>query len=103
MVAVVALAIVGPDRVLGSTPVTAPTACVALGKRVDHPLHRIVRTTASGRHDLTTTATQGQKKNQWNTTNSEVAGSATPSHRPNHSSVTRQRHQAHRWIEAKAW
>ena len=45
-------------------------------------------------------APQGPKKNQWNTTDSEVAGTATPSHTINRSSQTRQRHRAHRWIEA---
>ena len=89
----------GPDRVLGATPDTAPAHRVALGERVDHALHRPVRTTTSSRDDLTT-APQGLTKKQWNTTDSEVGESVTPSHTINRSGQTRQCHPAHRWIEA---
>ena len=68
---------------------------------MDHPVHRPVRTTTSSRGDLTTPPHNGPKKNQWNTSDSEVAGSVTPSHTINGSSQTRPRHQAHRWIEVK--
>src|SRR5664279_4528706 len=89
----------GPDRVLGATPDTAPAHRVALGERVDHALHRPVRTTTSSRDDLTT-APQALTKKQWNTTDSEVGESVTPSHTINRSGQTRQCHPAHRWIEA---
>jgi hypothetical protein len=59
-----------------------------------------VRTTTSSRDDLTT-APQGLTKKQWNTTDSEVGESVTPSHTINRSGQTRQCHPAHRWIEAK--
>jgi hypothetical protein len=91
-----------PDRILGPATDTAPAPCLALGRRVDHSLHRTLRTTDSGRDDLTTPPPQGPKTNQRNTTDSEVAGSVMPSHRINRSSQTYRRHQAHRWIEAKA-
>ena len=67
---------------------------------MDHALHRPVRTTTSSRDDLTT-APQGLTKKQWNTTDSEVGESVTPSHTINRSGQTRQCHPAHRWIEAK--
>jgi len=88
----------GPHRVLGAAPVATPAAWVAMGKRLGHPLHRPVRTTSSSRADLTT-ATQGLTTKQWNTTDSEVGASVTPSHTLNRSGRTRQCHPAHRWIE----
>jgi|BarGraIncu01121A_1022015.scaffolds.fasta_scaffold214080_1 hypothetical protein len=42
----------------------------------------------------------GLTKKQRNTTDSEVGESVTPSHTINRSGQTRQRHPAHRWIEA---
>jgi len=71
----------GPDRILGPATDTAPAARLALGKRVDHPVHRPVRTTNRGRDDQT--LPKGPKKNQWNTTDSGIAGSAGSSHTTN--------------------
>jgi len=68
---------------------------------VDHPVHRPVRTTTSSRDDLTPRPPRARRRTKWNTTDSEVAGTAMPNHTINHSSQTRPRHQAHRWIEAK--
>ena len=68
---------------------------------MDHLVQRPVRTTTSSRDDLTAPPHKGPNKNQWNTSDSEVAGSATPNHTINRSSQTRPRHRTHRWIEAK--
>jgi hypothetical protein len=61
-----------------------------------------VRTTTLSCEDLITRPKQGPKKSQWNTTDSEVAGSAAPSHPITRRSRTSRRHRVHRWIEAKA-
>ena len=45
-------------------------------------------------------APQGPKRNQWNTTDSEVAGPATPNHQLNSSGAAHHHQQTHRWIEA---
>jgi hypothetical protein len=50
------------DRVLGPAPDTAPAACVALGRRLDHSLHRTVRTTATYCDELTTPPHKARRK-----------------------------------------
>ena len=59
-----------------------------------------MRATTTSCEDLTTPPTHGPKNNQWNITDSEVAGTATPSHIVNGSDQRPERHRAHRWIEA---
>jgi phosphatidylserine/phosphatidylglycerophosphate/cardiolipin synthase-like enzyme len=71
---------------------------LALGRRMDHALHRPVRTTTISRHDRTTRPTAEEEK--WNTTDSEVADSAKFTHKINRSSGTCSCHRADRWIEA---
>ena len=89
-----------PDRVLGPTNDTAPTACLALGERVDHPLHRTVRTTASSRDDLTAPPHKARRR----TSGTPPTARSQNGPRPIKQSTAQARRarvsQAHRWIEA---
>jgi hypothetical protein len=74
---------------------------MAVGRLLGQAFHRPVPTDDTGHDDLTTPP-QGPKKNQWKTTDSEVAEPAPPHRWLNNSCDARHLHQARPWNEAYA-
>ena len=90
-----------PARIASLSPPDhpPPAAALALGNRLDHPLHPSLRTTRRHTHDHP--AGDGATKDQEHP-GSEARRTITPSHQNSTNPPSDPSHQAPRWIEAKA-